>query len=131
MSLTQQSFTEQLLESLNISSVKSSMFLTPYRAGQSIDSVPNVEMSDQECNILRLQYQSLVGSMNWLAHTTWPDISTAVSLLAQHQSLPSISHLQAAKHVAQYLASTKNLGIYFTSRNRSTHEAFLHFPVQA
>jgi hypothetical protein len=124
VSLTQQSFTEQLLDSLNISSTKLSTFLTPYRAGQSIDSIPTVEMSEQERNVLRLQYQSLVGSLNWLAHTTKPDISTAVSLLAQHQSHPSMGHLQA-----QYLASTKTLGLYFTSRKRSILEAFLHFPV--
>jgi hypothetical protein len=39
-----------------------------------------------------LQYQSLVGSLNWLAHTTHPDLSTIVSLLAQHQSTPSSGH---------------------------------------
>ncbi len=53
-----------------------------------------------------------------------------VSLLAQHQSEPSTSHLHAALYVANYyLASTKTLGIYFTSRRSSTLESFLHFPI--
>jgi len=47
-----------------------------------------------------LQYQSLVGSLNWLAHTTHPDLSTIVSLLAQHQSNPSPGHLDAARYAA-------------------------------
>jgi hypothetical protein len=76
---------------------------------------------------LQLQYQSLVGSLNWLAHTTRPDISTVVSLLAQHQNCPSSGHL--AKYVAQYLANTKTLGIFFTSRKHSHLELFLHFPL--
>jgi len=48
---------------------------------------------------LRLRYQSLVGSLNWLAHTTHPDLSTVVSLLAQHQSTPLPGHLDAALYV--------------------------------
>jgi hypothetical protein len=40
-----------------------------------------------------------------------------------------LGHLQAAKHVVQYLASTKTLGTFFTSQKRSTLESFLHFPI--
>jgi hypothetical protein len=78
---------------------------------------------------LRLQYQSLVGSLNWLAHTMRPDISTIVFLLAQHQSCPSSGEYEAALYVAKYLATTRNLGIYFTSLRSSMIESFLHFPV--
>jgi hypothetical protein len=34
-------------------------------------------------NDLCLKYQSVAGSLNWLADTTRPDISTAVSLPTQ------------------------------------------------
>jgi hypothetical protein len=129
VSLTQQSFIESLMESLNITTSKQSTFTTPYRSGKSIDSILPESLSSTVRDNLRLQYQSLVGSLNWLAHTTRPDISTAVSLLAQHQSCPSSGHLDAAKYVAQYLASTKTLGIFFTSRKRSQLESFLHFPI--
>jgi hypothetical protein len=78
---------------------------------------------------LRLQYQSLVGSLNWLAHTTCPDLSTVVSLLAQHQSQPSPGHLEAALYVVNYLSHTKTLGLYFSSAKRQTLETFLHFPL--
>jgi hypothetical protein len=86
-------------------------------------------MSSSDCDKLCLQYQSLVGSLNWLAHTTRPDLLTLVSLLAQHQSTPSPGHLEAARYAIKYLASTKTLGIYFTSLKRSTLELFLHFPL--
>jgi hypothetical protein len=52
-----------------------------------------------------------------------------VSLLAQHQSNPSPGHLDAALYATKYLATTKTLGIYFTSSKRSVLEAFLHFPI--
>jgi hypothetical protein len=78
---------------------------------------------------LHLQYQYL-GSLNWLAHTTHPNLSTVISLLAQHQSNPSTGHLDAAKYVVKYLATMKTLGfIYFTSRKCSVLESFLHFPL--
>jgi len=67
--------------------------------------------------------------LNLLAHTTRPDISTVVSLLAQHQNNPSQGHYDAALYVAKYLATTRNLGIYFTSLGSSTLESFLHFPL--
>ncbi len=113
--LTQQSFTENLLELLNYSSDTISTFTTPYRPGLSIDSIPTIYMTSSDHDKLHLQYQSLVGSLNWLAHTTCPDITTVVSLLAQHQSNPFPGHLDAAHYVVKYLSHTKQLGISFCS----------------
>jgi hypothetical protein len=129
VTLTQHSFTESLLESLQIDRVRQSLFLTPYRSDCCIDSIPHETMSAEARNSLRLCYQSLVGSLNWLAHTTRPDIATVVSLLAQHQNEPSTGHMDSALYVANYLASTKTLGIYFTSRRQSnlSHFYIFHF----
>jgi len=88
VSLTQQSFVETLLEALNLSNLSTSSYTLPYHSGLVIDSIPHQEMSSTDRDKLRLTYQSLVGSLNWLAHTTRPDLSTVVSLLAQHQSQP-------------------------------------------
>jgi hypothetical protein len=127
--LTQQSFAETLIESVGFTTVGQSFFLSPYRSGCPIDSVIHETMSSSDRDKLRLAYQSLVGSLNWLAHTTRPDLATVVSLLAQHQSNLSQGHMDAARYATKYLAHTKNLGIYFTSRKRSILESFLHFPV--
>jgi hypothetical protein len=129
--LTQQSFIETLVDSLGFSQASTSHYTTPYRSGMVIDSIPHQDMSSDDQDKLRLNYQSIVSSLNWLAHTTQPDLSTVVSLLAQHQNNPSYGHLEAAFYAAKYLAGTKTLGIYFTSAKRSTMEAFLHFPLSA
>jgi hypothetical protein len=65
VSLTQQSSAETLLESLGIDI---SGLSTSYCAAQSINSIPHVSMSSSDHDILRLKYQPLVGSLNWLAH---------------------------------------------------------------
>jgi hypothetical protein len=127
--LTQQSFSESLLESLGLEHLSTSTFLTPYRSGLPVDSVCHDEMSSSDRDALRLAYQSLVGSLNWLAHTTRPDLSTIVSLLAQHQNNPSSGHMEAACYATKYLAHTKTLGIYFTSTRRDHLQSFLHFPI--
>jgi hypothetical protein len=113
--LTQETFAESLIESLGFEGTSGSTFLTPYRSGFLIDSVPREDMSSHDRDKLRLQYQSLVSSLNWLAHTTRPDLSTVVLLLAQHQANPSYGHYESARYVVKYLANTKHLGIYFTS----------------
>jgi hypothetical protein len=130
VSLTQQSFIESLLDSLDISIAGISHYSSPYRSGLHIDSIQVQDMSSQGRDKLRVQYQSLVGSLNWLAHTTRPDLSTVVSLLAQHQSSPSPGHYDAALYVVKYLATTRHLGLFFTSARSSTLESFLHFPIQ-
>jgi len=128
VTLTQQSFTENLLESLGYFSTNTSTFTSPHRSGMSIDSIPSPTMSTTDQDNLRLKYQSLVGSLNWLSHTTRPDLSTVVSLLAQHQSHPSQGHLDAAHYVVKYLSYTRHLGIYFSSLWQHQLESFLHFP---
>ncbi len=129
VSLTQQSFTETLVDSLGYTTSSISTYVTPYRSGLVIDAIPHVEMSSSDRDKLRLQYQSVVGSLNCLAHTTRPDLSTVVSLSAQHQANPSPGHLDAAHYVVKYLANTTSLGITFTSIKRSLLESFLHFPL--
>ena len=105
------------------------MYVTPYRSGLSIYSILPSTLSPSEQDRLRLHYQSLIGSINWLAHTTHPDLSSVVSLLVQPQSNPSPGHLDAALHVIKYTAQTKTIGIYFSSCRCSTLESFLHFPL--
>jgi hypothetical protein len=86
VSLMQQSFTETLIDSLGLDFLNTSSYASPYRSGFPIDFIPPEDLPAHQHDALRLQYQSLVGSPNWLAHTTQPDLSTVVSFFAQHQN---------------------------------------------
>lgn len=54
VSLTQQSFIDSLLDSLNMSFEGQSSYLSPYRSGLHIDSIPCQDMSPSDRDRLRL-----------------------------------------------------------------------------
>lgn len=62
-----------------------------------------------------LPYQSLVGSLGWIASTTRPDISYAVSQLGRFNSAWTTTHWTAAKHVLRYLRGTQDLSITYSN----------------
>lgn len=62
-------------------------------------------------------FQSRVGSLNFAAVQTRPDIAFSVSLLAQHLTNPSVDHIKAADHMIQYLLQTADIGLQFGQDN--------------
>lgn len=72
--------------------------------------------SDQCGQINGTEYRSLLGKLNYLASTTRPDLSFSVSYLSQFCQCPHREHMQAARSVARYLATTANRGIRYIKR---------------
>ena len=87
---------------------------TPFRSGLVIDSLPHDGVDPKDKPTLVTQFQSIVGSLNWLSTSTRPDITAVTSLLASHLPNPSQGHVESAKHVLQYLKGTPTWGIRFT-----------------
>jgi len=54
-------------------------------------------------------YQSLIGSLLYVQIGTCPDLSFAVSRLAQYVSNPSAQHLQLAQYILSYLLKTQDM----------------------
>jgi hypothetical protein len=69
-------------------------------------------------------YQELIGSLNHLAVYSRPDISFAVSKLAQFNSDPTLIHLRSAQHVLRYLQGTKDLAITYGNAKDLTPKGF-------
>ena len=129
--LSQEAFVDNLVQLAELESLALSSPTTPYRSGLPVDSIGHPPPSDPvEQQILETKYRSIVGSLNWLAHSTRPDISTITSLLAQHQSKVSKSHLTSARFVVKYLKGTRNRGISFSSRESSKISSFVKFEVK-
>lgn len=59
-------------------------------------------------------YQQLVGCLQWIASSTRPDISYAVSQLSRFNSAWTLQHWTAAKHVLRYLKGSSDVGITYT-----------------
>ncbi|TDG38077.1 hypothetical protein AWZ03_015501, partial [Drosophila navojoa] len=59
------------------------------------------------------KYQSVIGSLMYIALCTRPDILHSVCKLAQRNSNPHSEHLAAAKQVLRYLHNTADLALVY------------------
>ncbi|XP_036344047.1 secreted RxLR effector protein 161-like, partial [Rhagoletis pomonella] len=76
---------------------------TPLDAGHQINcNTTTCKKVDQ------VQYQSLIGSLMYLAVCTRPDILHSVCKLAQRNNDPHTEHLAAAKRILRYLNATQD-----------------------
>ena len=60
------------------------------------------------------EYRSILGSVNFPAVMTRPDISNTVSVLQRFQQAPRSSHRKAAQHLLRYLQGTKHFCLKYT-----------------
>ena len=126
----QEAFVLDLVDRHHLTNCNKSTRATPFRSGFPVDNITVNSLDESEQNILTKNYQQLIGDLNWLSISTRPDISTITSLLAAHSHKPASAHLDAAKHVVKYLASTPTLGLYYTSDPTEDLHAYVHFPPQ-
>ena len=63
-------------------------------------------------------YASLIGSINYCAISTQPDISYATNKCAQFTARPSLVHWEAAKRIVRYLLHTKEYGITYAKEGK-------------
>lgn len=59
------------------------------------------------------QYQSIIGSLLYIANSTRPDVSFAVTSLSQHNGNPNEDDYKRACRVLRYLYDTRNLKLVF------------------
>ena len=74
-----------------------------------------VKANEEDEPVNQRQYQSAVGSLMYLAVSTRPDISYAVSSLARFSCKPTNEHWTALKRLLRYLKGTTNLGILYSN----------------
>ena len=75
----------------------------------SLDQLADRLLDEQE----KQRYQSIDGSLMYLAQVSRYDILFAVNQLAKAMSKPSKAHMRAAKHVLRYLAGSVNFPIIY------------------
>ena len=127
--MSQEAFADQLISNSGLDNDSASSKPTPFRSGLPVDSIPHIKLPPEQSSNLKQQLQSYVGSLNWFAQATCPDLAVVTNLLAQQQNKPSPGHIAAAKHVVKYLKGTKSLGISFHSDSPLNLQSFIHFPI--
>ena len=128
--LNQAGFATNLVESFSLQDRNQTPTATPYCSGVPIDSIPE-STKDVESPAFKQRkeaYQSLIGSIGWLAHSTRPDLITAHSFLASYSNKPSAGHMKAALYTLHYIHATHDYGISFTSDNVGPMHSFIHYP---
>jgi hypothetical protein len=128
--LNQSGFASNLVESFHLSDRNQ----TP-TATLCCSSILNNAMSpsseDDKSPALKHQkdaYQSLIGSIGWLPHSTCPDLITMQSFLASYSNEPSTGHMKAALHALDYIHSTHDYRISFTSESVAPMHLYIHYP---
>jgi hypothetical protein len=127
--LNQTSFAANLVKQFCRESWDPTLPATPYCSGVPIDSIASSSNKDDSPSQLQPAeaYQSLVGSIGWLATTTQPNLAPVHSFLSSYNSKPSSGHMRTALHVLRYIHSTHDHGIQFTSSAMDLVHIFVHF----
>jgi hypothetical protein len=127
--LNQSGFESNLVGSFSLSNRSKTSTATPYLLGVPIESVAlfSEDGNSPALKHLKEAYQSLIGSIGWLAHSTCSDLITVHSFLASDSNKPSTGLMKAALYVLHYIHSTHDYGILFTSNNVGPMHSFIHY----
>ncbi|GJP44040.1 hypothetical protein CLOM_g3438 [Closterium sp. NIES-68] len=85
---------------------------TPLPSGFTVEPCADEEVVGESDRKL---FHSMVGSLNYAANHTRPDIAFATSRLASVVSRPSHEQLEAAKRLVRYVSATASVGLDFNS----------------
>ena len=92
-------YLQKVIERCGMTNAKAAA--TPLPAGYMPQ--PSTEMVDP---VLRLRYQTVIGSLLYIMLGTRPDISFAVTKLAQYAANPNQEHMNKALYICRYLIGT-------------------------
>jgi hypothetical protein len=115
--LSQEAYSLKLISSHSMTNDTSADM--PYCSGRKTYDIPKTTVDTLEQDIVTIKYQSLVGSLLWLAYTTLPDIFVSTSLIAQYIKQPSAGHYDVAQYVLTYILGTRDHGIHFTHKTNT------------
>jgi hypothetical protein len=69
---------------------------------------PELDISPELGPLEANYYQSQIGVLRWIVELGWMDITTEVSMLASHNALPRVGHLDAVFRIFSYLKTKTN-----------------------
>jgi hypothetical protein len=86
---------------------------TPMDPGLRLDASMGPSSPSDVAFMRTVPYLSAVGALMYLAVTTRPDITNAVSILARFNSNPGPTHWKAVKHLFRYLKGTMDFKLVY------------------
>ncbi len=114
LTLRQRGIIDSILECANMTNCRP----TPAPLALGTDLLPAKE------NLINIPYHNIIGKLIYLALSTHPDITHAVSYLSKFNTCYGEQHWQALKHVIRYLQGTKDFAINY--KRNATGPPFAH-----
>ncbi|KAL0320245.1 UNVERIFIED_CONTAM: Retrovirus-related Pol polyprotein from transposon TNT 1-94 [Sesamum radiatum] len=105
IAISQSHYVEKIIEKFDYQN--SRIAKTPY------DSSVALFKNENGISVAQLRYSQIIGSLQYLANGTRPDISFSVSKLARYTSCPDRTHWSALDRVLRYLKGTVSLAIHY------------------
>ena len=102
--INQQAFIEKILFRFNMSNCNPKLTPADPHVRLPKEMEPETRVTRQEAK--KLPYQQAVGCLNYVAHTSRPDIAFAVNQLSRYCNNFVLEHWQTAKHCIAYLKGT-------------------------
>ena len=116
--LGQSTYVDELINSFRMEAAHTHK--SPLDSGLAIDNKP-----DEHIN--KTEYQRGVGSLQWLASRTQPDIAHAACLLAQYNSTPTRKCWNALMHVLQYLHGSRDCGVQYQQHDEGADDDLIGY----
>lgn len=128
LSINQQQFITKLLDEYGYAECKSeptpqsTNILPPSGAmkQENRETSNNPELTEKRKKISVKNFPSIIGSLQYLANYTRPDIANAVNYGAKATADPQPEHITVVKRILRYLHGTRELGITYT-RSTDSH----------
>ena len=120
--ISQKSYIKSIIRHFNLEDVKS----------LTIPIDPNILLSKDQCSttkeeiktMKKIPYFEAIGTLNWVAVGSHPDISFVISQLVQFMENPGRIHWEVAKQVLRYLKGTKDLKLSYGRGGEKGLQAF-------
>eukprot|EP00253_Pinus_taeda_P028025 PITA_28025 len=112
--LNQRKYIETILQRFNMQDSKPMKVPIPVGVRLSAKQCPKTQ--EEEEDMSRVPYESVVGSLMYAMVCTRPDIAHAVGVLTKFMSKPGKEHWTTVKLVFKYLRDTSDYGLCYQGR---------------
>jgi hypothetical protein len=107
ITLHQGAYIDQILEKFKMTDCKP--VSTPIAPKSCLSKSMSPETEEERKQMLSIPYRGAVGSLMYVAVSTRPDISKAVSNVSRFLDTPGLQHWQAVKRIFRYLKGTRDI----------------------
>lgn len=103
----QHRYAKQVLNRFNLSCI------TPTKTPMTTDTKLRQEVNIKSTPEFKNRYQSMTGSLMWLANVSRPDLAFAINYCARFTSNPNQQHMDVLTRLMAYIAGTMEKGMFY------------------